>query len=152
QDAGVRLDGVCIPGHWQMRKLQLDAIEQSILEYAALGLEVAVTELDLDVLPRNFQGADVDTRLTADNPELNPYVDGLPDSVVQQQAVDYERLFRLFLKHKDKISRVTFWGVNDRQSWLNYWPIAGRTNYPLVFDRANQPKEAFFKIIGTKAP
>lgn len=150
QDAGVRIDGVGIQGHWHTGKLQLDAIEQSIIEYAALGLEVAVTELDLEVLPRNFQGADVDTRLTADDPNLNPYVNGLPDSVQQQQASDYEQLFRLFLKHKDKISRVTFWGVNDGQSWLNNWPVAGRTNYPLVFDRDNQPKEAFFKIIGTK--
>ncbi|WP_262248436.1 endo-1,4-beta-xylanase [Parapedobacter soli] len=150
QDARVRIDGVGIQGHWQVGKLPLDAIEQSILEYAALGLDVAITELDLDVLPRDFEGADVGTHIAAGNPELNPYVGGLPDSVQQQQATDYENLFRLFLKHRDKISRVTFWGVNDGQSWLNYWPIAGRTNYPLVFDRDNRPKEAFFKIINTK--
>lgn len=153
QAAGVRIDGVGIQGHWHTGKLQFDAIEQSILEYAALGLEVAITELDLEVLPRNFQGADIAGATkgpTADNLGLNPYVHGLPDSVQQQQASDYEQLFRLFLKHKDKISRVTFWGVNDNQSWLNNWPVAGRTNYPLVFDRGNRPKEAFFKIIGVK--
>src|SRR5690606_36440961 len=150
QDAGVRIDGVGIQGHWQVGKLPPDAIERSILEYAALGLDVAITELDLDVLPRDFEGADVGTHIAAGDPALNPYVGGLPDSVQQQQATDYESLFRLFLKHKDKISRVTFWGVNDKQSWLNYWPMAGRTNYPLVFDRDNEPKEAFFKIIGVK--
>ncbi len=150
QAAGVRIDGVGIQGHWHLDKLPLEAIEQSILEYAALGLEVAITELDLEVLPRNYQGADVNWRTAAHHPTLNPYVDGLPDSVQQQLAVDYESLFRLFLKHRDHISRVTFWGVNDGQSWLNNWPIRGRTNYPLVFDRNNRPKEAFFKIIGAK--
>ena len=148
QDAGVRIDGVGIQGHWHTGKLQLDVIEQSIIEYAALGLEVAITELDLEVLPRDFEGAEVSTRVASDDPALNPYVDGLPDSVAQQQAADYESLFRLFLKHRDKISRVTFWGVNDRQSWLNNWPVRGRTNHPLPFDRNNQPKEAFFRIIG----
>jgi endo-1,4-beta-xylanase len=53
----------------------------------------------------------------------------------------------LFLKHKDKISRVTFWGVNDGQSWLNNWPVRGRTNYPLLFDREYKPKPAYDKII-----
>lgn len=150
QAAGIRIDGVGIQGHWHLDKLPLEAIEQSILEYAALGLEVAITELDLEVLPRNYQGADVNWQTAAHYPTLDPYVDGLPDSVQQQLAVDYESLFRLFLKHRDHISRVTFWGVNDGQSWLNNWPIRGRTNYPLVFDRNNRPKEAFFKVIGAK--
>jgi endo-1,4-beta-xylanase len=62
----------------------------------------------------------------------------------------YEDLFKLFLKHKDKISRVTFWGVNDAQSWLNGWPIPGRTNYPLLFDRHFKPKPAFDAVIALK--
>ena len=151
QDAGVRIDGVGIQGHWHVGNLQLEDIEQSILAYAAFGLEVAITELDLDVLPRDFQGADVNRRIAATDPVLNPYIEGLPDSVQLQQAADYERLFRLLLKHKDKISRVTCWGVNDGQSWLNYWPIAGRTNYPLLFDRNNHPKEAFFAVMAVKS-
>ncbi|MGV3763883.1 endo-1,4-beta-xylanase [Parapedobacter sp.] len=150
QAAGVRIDGVGIQGHWHIGKIPLDDIEQSILEYSALGLEVAITELDLEVLPRNFQGADINRRMVANDPALNPYVNGLPDSVQQQLAADYGRLFRLFLKHREHISRVTFWGVNDGHSWLNHWPVRGRTNYPLVFDRDNRPKEAFFKIIDTK--
>lgn len=84
------------------------------------------------------------------DPSLNPYVNGLPDSVQQQLAKDYQALFNLFLKHKDKITRVTFWGVNDGQSWLNDWPVRGRTNYPLLFDRQFMPKPAFYKVIETK--
>lgn len=149
QAAGVRIDGVGIQGHWHTGKLPIKDIEESILEFAALGLKVMFTEVDLEVLPRNFQGADVNQR-TAENPALNPYAKGIPDSVLQQQARDYEDLFRLFLKHKDKITRVTFWGVNDGQSWLNGWPIRGRTNYPLLFDRAFKPKPAFYKVLDAK--
>jgi endo-1,4-beta-xylanase len=149
QAAGVRIDGVGIQGHWHVGRVPFKDIEESILEYSALGIKVAFTELDIEVLPRNFQGADVGQRV-ASNPALNPYVNGLPDSVQRQLAMDYENLFRLFLKHKDKIDRVTFWGVNDGQSWLNGWPVRGRTNYPLLFDRQFKPKLAYYKVIELK--
>ncbi|MBN8877719.1 MAG: endo-1,4-beta-xylanase [Sphingobacteriales bacterium] len=149
QAAGVRIDGVGIQGHWHVGRIPLKDIEESILQYAALGLKVMITELDIEVLPRNFQGADVNQRM-ASSPSLNPYTNGLPDSVQQQLASDYEALFGLFLKHKDKITRVTFWGVNDGQSWLNDWPVRGRTNYPLLFDRQFKPKPAFYKVIATQ--
>lgn len=149
QQAGVRIDGVGIQGHWQIGKVPLKEIEESILEYSALGIKVMFTELDIEVLPRNFSGADINQRMD-NNPTLNPYVNGLPDSVQQQLAKDYEDLFKLFLKHKDKITRITFWGVNDGQSWLNGWPVRGRTNYPLLFDREYKPKPAFYRVIGLK--
>lgn len=147
--AGVRIDGVGIQGHWHVGKVPFKDIEESIVQYAALGVKVMFTELDIEVLPRNFQGADVGQRMTA-NAQSNPYPDALPDSVQQQLASDYENLFKLFLKHNDKVTRVTFWGVNDGDSWLNGWPIRGRTNYPLLFDRKNQPKPAFEKVIALK--
>lgn len=146
KDAGVRIDGVGIQGHWHVGKVPLAEIEESIKQYAALGLKVMFTELDIEVLPRNFQGADVGQRMTA-NATSNPYPAALPDSVQQQLAADYKALFKLFLKYKDKVSRVTFWGVNDGDSWLNNWPIRGRTSYPLLFDRNNQPKPAFYSVV-----
>ncbi|WP_026262474.1 endo-1,4-beta-xylanase [Spirosoma panaciterrae] len=146
QAAGVRIDGVGIQGHWHVGNVPFKDIEESIVQYGALGLKVMFTELDIEVLPRNFQGAEVSQRMTA-NAESNPYTNGLPDTVQQQLAADYEALFKLFLKHKDKVTRVTFWGVNDGQSWLNNWPVRGRTNYPLLFDRNNQPKPAFYKVL-----
>jgi endo-1,4-beta-xylanase len=82
------------------------------------------------------------------DPKLNPYVKGLPDSVQQQLADRYAAFFRVFLKHRGALSRVTFWGVTDAQSWLNNWPVAGRTSYPLLFDRNGQPKPAFQAILG----
>lgn len=149
QAAGVRIDGVGIQGHWHIGKIPLKDIEESILQYAALGIKVMITELDIDVLPGNFQGADINQQIKQDA-SLNIYVNGLPDTVQRQLAVDYEALFNLFLKHADKISRVTFWGVNDKQSWLNNWPVPGRTNYPLLFDRNYRPKPAFYTVIEAK--
>ncbi|MBO9681087.1 MAG: endo-1,4-beta-xylanase [Flavisolibacter sp.] len=152
QAAGVRIDGVGIQGHWHVDDVPLNYIEQSIQEFSALGLQVAFTELDLSVLPNPWgRIASADISQTAQyEAQMNPYTKGLPDSVQQKLATVYARLFLLFLKYKDNISRVTFWGVNDGQSWLNDFPIRGRTNYPLLFDRQYHPKPAFYTVIETK--
>jgi endo-1,4-beta-xylanase len=150
QAAGVRIDGVGIQGHWSAGRVPLEDIEKSIQEFAALGVKVMFTELDLSVLPspRGHSGADVADRAAYEE-QLNPYVNGLPDSVQAVLAQSYAQLFGLFMKYRDKIGRVTFWGLNDGQSWLNGFPVRGRTNYPLLFDRQLQPKPAFYKVIET---
>jgi endo-1,4-beta-xylanase len=56
-------------------------------------------------------------------------------------------LFSFFREHRDKFGRITFWGVHDGQSRRNYWPITGRTEYPLLFDRRCRPKPAFDAVI-----
>lgn len=150
QAAGVRIDGVGIQGHWRAYNVPLADIEESIKEFSALGIEVMFTEVDLGVLPSPGEVTAEVTQTAEYNAKMNPYVNGLPDSMVEKQTKSYEALFRLFEKYKDKISRVTFWGVNDGQSWLNNWPIRGRTNYPLLFDRQFKPKPAFYKVIETK--
>ncbi|MDX1936581.1 MAG: endo-1,4-beta-xylanase [Flavihumibacter sp.] len=148
QAAGVRIDGVGIQGHWRSYKVPMKEIEESIKEFSALGIKVMFTELDLGVLPNPWDGdaADVNMKATY-NAKMNPYAAGLPDSVAAKQAESYGALFKLFVKYKDKIGRVTFWGVNDGQSWLNDWPIRGRTNYPLLFDRNFKPKPAYSAVI-----
>ncbi|MBS1662671.1 MAG: endo-1,4-beta-xylanase [Bacteroidetes bacterium] len=148
QAAGVRIDGVGIQGHWSAGRVPLEDIEQSIVAFSALGVKVMFTELDLSVLPspRGHNTADVNqTAGYAD--ALNPYVNGLPDSAQALLANSYAQLFRLFMKYKDKIGRVTFWGVDDGQSWLNGFPVRGRTNYPLLFDRQLKAKPAFYRVI-----
>ena len=107
-----------------------------------------MTELDIDVLPAatSRQTADVTLKI-AQNPRLNPYANGLPDVVQQQLAKRYADLFRIFKKHAGVVDRVTFWGVTDGDNWKNDWPIKGRTDYPLLFDRACQPKPAYAAVI-----
>ena len=148
QAAGVRIDGVGIQGHWHAGRVPLKEIEESIRAFAALGIEVMITELDLSVLPNPEGHAGADVNKTAGyDPTMNPYVKGLPDSVSDQLAKDYTDLFRLFIRYKKQITRVTFWGVEDGGSWLNGWPIPGRTNYPLLFDRQLKPKKAFYNVV-----
>ena len=126
-------------------------IEETIKAFAALHIEIMFTELDLSVLPNPWDGNSAEVNKTARGSEkMNPYPNGLPDSVQHLQSRAYADLFRLFLKYKQNVSRVTFWGVNDGQSWLNNWPIRGRTNYPLLFDRNFQPKPAFYSVIATE--
>lgn len=149
QAAGVRIDGVGIQGHWQAGKVPLKDIEESIKAFSALGIDVMFTELDLTVLPNPWDQVTAEVSDTeAYSAEMNPYPNGLPDSVAQLEAKSYAKLFKLFLKYKS-VTRITFWGVNDGESWLNDWPIEGRTNYPLLFDRNFQPKPAFFSVIKT---
>ena len=149
--SGTRIDGVGIQGHWSVNGPPLIDIENSILAYAALGLKVSFTELDLTVLPNpwDLKGSDVNQNFEG-SPFMNPFPNSLPDSMQVKLATCYEDLFRLFIKYRDKIERVTFWGVNDGQSWLNNWPIRGRTNYPLLFDRSFKPKPAFEKVMALK--
>lgn len=151
QRAGLRIDGVGIQGHWNIENVPYRQIEDAIVQFASLGLKVAITELDISVLPNPLKDAGADISLRADfRKTLDPYKEGLPDSVQQHLAVAYEKLFRIFLKHRDKISRVTWWGLSDRDSWLNNWPVPGRTNYPLLFDRELRKKAAFMRVYNLK--
>jgi len=151
QAAGARIDGVGIQGHWRANNVPMADIEASIREFSALGVEVMFTELDLGVLPNPWDNATADVSQTAKTRAgMDPYASGLPDSVADMQAKAYGDLFHLFLKYKGKVTRITFWGLDDGMSWLNDWPIHGRTNYPLLFGRNYQPKKAYFTVIATK--
>lgn len=150
-DQGIKVDGIGMQGHWHLNSPSLEEIEQSILDYSALGVKVAITELDVSVLPNPWDLVGAEISQNFDNSEgMDPYKEGLPDSIQVKLANRYKDIFNIFLKHKDKISRVTFWGVSDRQTWLNGFPIKGRTNYPLLFDRELKPKAAYDSIIAFK--
>src|SRR5215216_356453 len=145
--AGVRISSVGLQNHNLMDCPSAADEDATIAAFSALGVKVHITELDVDVLPRTTRpGADyaVDIPVT---PQLNPYVDRLPDAMQAALATRYAELFRVYVKHRDAIERVTFWGVADGDSWLNNWPMKGRTNYPLLFDRLGQPKPALEAVI-----
>ncbi len=147
QDAGVPIHGVGLQGHWHLSGPSLQEIKSAIEDFSALGIKVMVTELDISVLPNPWDlGADTGMNVE-EQPELDPYTEALPDSVQQKLSERYRGLFTLFLDHRNVLDRVTFWGVHDARSWLNNWPVPGRTNYPLLFDRAYQPKTAFEAVI-----
>jgi endo-1,4-beta-xylanase len=154
QKENAKINAVGIQAHWQLNTPSIDEIEKSIIAFEDLGVKVMFTELDISVLPNPWEvvGAGVEQNFDQfiGDPKMNPYPEILPDYMLQKQAKRYEDIFKLFLKHEDKISRVTFWGVTDKTSWLNDWPIKGRTNYPLLFDRSYQSKEAYQSILDLK--
>lgn len=148
QADGIPINGVGIQDHDNLDWPTADQEDATISAFAALGIKVAISELDIDVLPRRGEQPTADVSLKiAQNAALNPYSNGLPDSVQQQLATRYADLFRVYLKHRDTVERVTFWGVTDGDSWLNGWPVFGRTSYPLLFDRNGQPKPAYNAVI-----
>jgi endo-1,4-beta-xylanase len=133
---GGRIDGIGAEAHWELDYPPLDEVENGITRLSQSGVKLMITEMDITVLPR-----------VAQQQELNPYPDALPAKMQKKLAKRYGELFAIFCRHADKISRVTFWGTYDEQSRLNNWPIQGRTDYPLLFDRTLQPKPAFFAVV-----
>lgn len=148
RENGCRIDAVGEQAHYGLGMPVLTDLEKTIVAFSEMGLKTSITELDVSVLP--FPSEEITAEVSqsyTNKPEFDPYVNQLPDSIDNQFTKMYVDLFKIFLRHKDVISRVTFWGVNDGQSWRNYWPIPGRTDYPLLFDRANKPKKAVEAII-----
>jgi endo-1,4-beta-xylanase len=148
KEKGIRIDGVGMQGHCGMTHPDLAEEEKSIVAFGQTGVKVMITELDMSILPQPKPNESADIALNFDyQKEMNPYADGVPADVDKAWTERYIELFKLFLKHSDKISRVTTWGTSDANSWLNNWPMPGRTDYPLLFDRNYQPKPVVNAII-----
>jgi endo-1,4-beta-xylanase len=150
QAGGAKIAGIGTQMHVKLDWPSTQSVDNTLTELGKLGVKVMITELDLDILPAasSNRGADVSLRV-AQNPALDPYPQGLPETV--QRAINdrYADLFAIYVKHSKVVDRVTFWGVTDGDSWLNDWPIKGRTSYPLLFDRAGEPKIAFSSVLET---
>ena len=134
---GVPVHGVGLQGHWSVYDPDGSAIRTSVEKFAALGLDVQITELDVSVYPsedgRRERRADESDAFT---PEL-----------MQKQIGQYKTIFEVLREQKEKISSVTFWNVSDRRSWLDNFPVRGRKNYPLLFDQQLNPKKAYWEVI-----
>jgi endo-1,4-beta-xylanase len=147
---GVPVKAVGLQGHHKALCPTFAAEDSTITALSALGVHVNISELDVDVLPaptRNCWDDLAHPELAPDG--LDPYRVLLPDSAQRLLADRYAGMFAVYLKHRDVIDRVTLWGVADGDSWLNDWPVRGRTNYPLLFDRAGRPKPAFEAVVET---
>jgi endo-1,4-beta-xylanase len=140
---GIPVHGIGIQGHWQLDSVPYKEIAEAIDLFHAEGLEVAITELDIDVVTRKTTGADSAHK---EAPRKDPFPDGLPPEISRRLAEQYARLFTLLQGKSDKLVRVTFWGLHDGNSWLNEWPTA-RTNHPLLWDRQLRPKPDYHAVI-----
>lgn len=144
---GIRVDGVGMQTHVGLDTPKLAEYEKALVDYAAAGVKVNVTEMEISALPSPW-GTSANVSDTVEyETKMNPYTKGLPENVQKEWEKRYLDFFRLFIKHQDKIRRVTLWGVTDNQSWKNDFPVKGRTDYPLLFDRNYKAKPVVQKII-----
>lgn len=148
KDQGIRVDAIGMQGHFTMDFPSVKDFEKSIVSFASLGCKVMITEMDYSVIPFPSGSVTADVGFKAQyDPKLNPYPKKLPDSIAKIQRERYDDFFRMFVKHSDVISRVTMWGASDKNSWRNDWPIIGRSDYPLLFDRSYKAKPIVHDII-----
>ncbi len=124
------IDGMGMQGHYNIDWPSTDHLTDAINRYASLGLEIHITELDVSIY-------------TSQSAPTQAFT----NEIALRQRATYARFFGVFRRHKSSITNVTFWGVHDGGSWLNNWPVAGRTDHPLLFDRNHNPKEAYFGVI-----
>jgi endo-1,4-beta-xylanase len=148
---GIPVKAIGMQGHYGIDYPITELIDAAFAAYGSLGVKVNISELDVDMLtnPTGRQGSDIGDPLGRVE-GYNPWPTGLPIVEDHRLAKRYAEIFRVFRAHHELIDRVTFWGVGDRDSWLNGWPIPGRANYPLLFDRDYRPKTALEVVIGTR--
>jgi len=134
---GIRIDGVGIQLHGSLTHPSAEGLDYAITALSAAGVKVMITELDVRTQNRGYRGADISrvNRQSTSDPNADA-------AETQKKLADkYAEIFSVLLKHKNDITRVTFWGVYDGASWIG--------GSPLLFDRNCQPKEAFFAVVKT---
>ena len=146
---GCRIDAVGMQCHYGMDYPDWDEFEKSIKAFAAEGVKVMFTEVDMGALPTVNEGANISDKAEYDE-ALNPYPNELPDSVAKVWNSRMARFFEIVNRNAESVSRVTAWGVTDSQSWKNNWPIPGRKDYPLWFDREGNMKPFLRQLVGKK--
>jgi endo-1,4-beta-xylanase len=138
KDAGIPIHGVGLQGHWAINEPSEPQLDSTIGRFADLGLNIQVTELDISVYPkehnaRERKAADYDTLFSVEKEN--------------RQIEMYKMCFRIFRKYKKSLSSVTFWNISDRHSWLDNFPVRGRKDYPLLFDKELKPKKAYWELV-----
>jgi endo-1,4-beta-xylanase len=137
KDAGIPVHGVGLQAHWSLFEPTQQELVQTIRQFASLGLQVQVTELDMSVYPWEKERR---TKRASDDDHYTPEREAA-------QARQYKMVFDVFRQYRRNITGVTFWNVSDRYTWLDHYPVEGRKNYPLLFDTLLQPKKAYREVV-----
>ncbi|HMG68328.1 MAG TPA: endo-1,4-beta-xylanase [Chitinophagaceae bacterium] len=138
KDAGVPIGGVGLQGHWAINEPSRDQLDSTIKKFTDLGLKIQITEMDISVYPKEHNArerkpGDADTLFSPEKEE--------------KQIEEYKMCFELFRKYRKFITGVTFWNVSDRHSWLDNFPVRGRKDHPLLFDKNLEPKKAYWEVV-----
>ncbi len=135
QEQKVPIHAIGTQAHLNVSTAGFEQMDRSLTEIAKLGLPIHVTELDINSAQGGQRNTGADIAANAATTQ-----GGLVSEADKKLADAYAGVFRAFLKHRDQVKIVTFWGVNDAVSWRS----GGK---PLIFDGSNQPKPAFEAVI-----
>ena len=124
-------DGV--PVHGVGMQLHLDEgnppvysmIENDIIRYGALGLEVHFTEIDVRIK------------------------EPVTSEKLQNQAVIYNKIAQLAMKYPSIVTSFVTWGVSDKYSWIDKSEYFDDYSSALLLDAGYSPKPAYNLIKGT---
>lgn len=141
KDKGVPIHGVGLQGHWSIYEPTEEALTATLEEFKGLGLQLQITELDISVYPKEH------SRRERKPEDANAVYTTERET---KQIEMYKMIFRVFRKYKNVLTGVTFWNISDRNSWLDNFPVQGRKDYPLLFDKDLKPKRAFDEVINFK--
>ncbi|RZK39574.1 MAG: endo-1,4-beta-xylanase [Pedobacter sp.] len=138
---GVPIDGIGLQAHWSLNDPTEINLRAAIEKYSAIGLKIQFTEVDVSIYPWE-----------KNKREKKPGESDLfTDNLERQQVNQYAMVFKIFREYRDKITNVTFWNISDQYSWLDDYPVRGRKNYPLLFDKNLQPKRAYWEVVNFKS-
>jgi len=148
-DKEAPVDGIGFQGHFRLYDHPVSQISEGIDRFSAktrkdgTKLKIQVCELDFSVFS-NEKKENNATKISNDKLEER----------LTDLAKNYRDFFDMFeTKYNEgKLDMVLIWGIADGHSWLNNHPVSGRTDYPLLFDRKHEPKEAFDKLIEGRRP
>ncbi len=138
RDAGVPINGLGLQGHWAVNEPSREQLDSTLNKFASLDVKLQITELDISVYPKEHNARE---RMPADT------ATAFSNEKENSQIEMYKMCFDLFRKYKNVISGVTFWNISDRHSWLDNFPVRGRKDYPLLFDKNLKPKKAYWEVV-----
>lgn len=133
----VPLHGIGMQGHYNMDNPSFDELRRSIEAFAALGLRLQITEMDLDI----YHNCELDLMPVINHVE-QPIE--LTEELRARHNARYAALFGIFREYADVIDSVTTWGVADDWSWLQH-PVM--KNCPMLFSEAHEPKDCVLQMI-----
>ena len=134
---GIPIDAVGLQMHINLQIPSVQEIEDTIKLFGSLGVKVIITEMDISIYNDKS-----DEKIFEKQKIITP-------DILEIQAERYYSIFECFKRQAKAgiLKDVVLWGITDRFSWRNNFPVPGRVDAPLLFDRKGNPKPAFFKLI-----
>ena len=149
QDRGCRVDGMGMQQH-HFGRPDFDEIKKSIETYAALGLRLHITELDVGmmaVLPPDVKHPKPEDPGFEDF--MRKALTATPETLKGVNDI-YVKLFEIYRSYADVIDCVTTWGVADDYTWMDGFGPNRKLRikqHPLLFDEQEQPKPCVLQMM-----